>query len=163
MQWVTVQGASVATHQITFKFMAVTDRVSADIFLFFTCRVLMHGRCQETDSSAHLDKRSKQLHASSLSRARCAQPQNGKWGRDVAQLVEHRTTTPPTQVRFPGAARDFFLPESTFSADSLTVSVRPRAQSHAFISVRTSKIPWSMSEFGGLWKHLNAQHEPKAR
>ena len=26
---------------------------------------------------------------------------------DVAQLVEHRTGTPPTQVRFPGAARDF--------------------------------------------------------
>ena len=28
-------------------------------------------------------------------------------GRDVAQLVEYRTGTPPTQVRFPGAARDF--------------------------------------------------------
>ena len=27
--------------------------------------------------------------------------------RDVAQLVEHRTGTPPTQVRFPSAARDF--------------------------------------------------------
>ena len=27
--------------------------------------------------------------------------------RDVAQLVEHRTGTPPTQVRFPGAARSF--------------------------------------------------------
>ena len=26
---------------------------------------------------------------------------------DVAQLVEHRTVTPLTQVRFPGAARDF--------------------------------------------------------
>ena len=26
---------------------------------------------------------------------------------DVAQLVEHRKGTPPTQVRFPGAARDF--------------------------------------------------------
>ena len=26
---------------------------------------------------------------------------------DVAQLVEHRTGTPPPQVRFPGAARDF--------------------------------------------------------
>ena len=30
-------------------------------------------------------------------------------GGDVAQLVEHRTGTPPTQVRFPGAARDFSL------------------------------------------------------
>ena len=28
-------------------------------------------------------------------------------GGDVAQLVEHRTGTPPTQVRFPGAARNF--------------------------------------------------------
>ena len=35
----------------------------------------------------------------------------------------------------------FFLPESTFSADSLTVSVSPRVQSHAFTSVRTLKIP----------------------
>ena len=37
-------------------------------------------------------------------------------------MVEHRTGTLPTQVRFPGAAR-VFLPESVFSADSLTVSV----------------------------------------
>ena len=29
------------------------------------------------------------------------------FGGDVAQLVERRTGTPPTQVRFPGAARDF--------------------------------------------------------
>ena len=29
------------------------------------------------------------------------------WGGDVAQLVERRTGTPQTQVRFPGAARDF--------------------------------------------------------
>ena len=28
-------------------------------------------------------------------------------GGDVAQLVEHRTGTLPTQVRFPGVARDF--------------------------------------------------------
>ena len=28
-------------------------------------------------------------------------------GGDIAQLVEHRTSTLPTQVRFPGAARDF--------------------------------------------------------
>ena len=34
---------------------------------------------------------------------------NSKFYRDgdVAQLVEHRTGTPPTQVRFPGAAREF--------------------------------------------------------
>ena len=67
---------------------------------------------------------------------------------DVAQLVEYRTGTLPTQVRFPGEARDF-LPGSTFSADSLTVSGNPRVQSHAFTSLRTLKMPWSMSEFGG--------------
>ena len=45
---------------------------------------------------------------------------------DVAQLVERRTGTPLTQVRFPGAVRQgIFLPESTFSADFLTVSVQP--------------------------------------
>ena len=30
------------------------------------------------------------------------------WDGDVAQLAEHRTGTPPTQVRFHGAARDFY-------------------------------------------------------
>ena len=45
-------------------------------------------------------------------------------GGDVAQLTECWTDTPLTQVRFPGAARDF-SPESTFSADSLAVSVHP--------------------------------------
>ena len=29
------------------------------------------------------------------------------WGRDVAQLIEHRTGTPPMQVRLFGTARDF--------------------------------------------------------
>ena len=48
-------------------------------------------------------------------------------GGDVAQLVEHRTGTPPTQVRFPGAKRDF-SPTVNFQCDSLTVSVHPRAQ-----------------------------------
>ena len=51
-----------------------------------------------------------------------------------------------------------FLPESTFNADSLTVSVHPRVQSRALTSVRTLKILQSMSEFGGLWKHSNTQH-----
>ena len=49
--------------------------------------------------------------------------ENAPCGRDVAQLVKRRTGTPLRQVWFPGAARDF-LPESTFSADSLTVSVQ---------------------------------------
>ena len=55
-------------------------------------------------------------------------------------FLEHRTVTPLAQVRFLGAARDF-LPESTFSADSLSVPVHPRVQSHALTSVRTLKIP----------------------
>ena len=42
----------------------------------------------------------------------------------VAQSVERRSDTPLTQVQLPGAARDF-LPESTFSAHSLTVSAQP--------------------------------------
>ena len=61
-----------------------------------------------------------------------------KVGRgDVAQLVERRTGTLLTQVRFPGAARVFFLLELTFSADSLTVSEHHCVQSNAFTSVRT--------------------------
>ena len=72
----------------------------------------------------------------------------------VAQLVERRTGTLLTQVRFPGAARDFYLlQESTFSADSLTVSVHPRAQSHVLTYVLVLKTMYSLSEFGELLKH----------
>ena len=47
-----------------------------------------------------------------------------------------------------------FSPQCQLSrADSLMVSVHPRVQSHAFTSVRMLKIPMSVSEFGGLWKH----------
>ena len=80
-------------------------------------------------------------------------------GRDVAQSVEHQTSMLLTQVRFPGP-REIFLPESTFSADSLTVSIHPHVQSHALTSVHMLKIPQSMSLFGGLWKHYNIQHAP---
>ena len=39
---------------------------------------------------------------------------------DVAQLVERRTGTPLTQVRFPGAAKElFFLPQSPLSVQTL--------------------------------------------
>ena len=48
----------------------------------------------------------------------------GEGEGDLAQLVKHRTGTPITQVPLPGTARDFFLPESTFSADSLSYCVR---------------------------------------
>ena len=64
-----------------------------------------------------------------------AYPSSGDW--DVAPLVQHRTSTPPTQIRFPDAARDF-SPRVHF-----TVSVHPRGQLHAFTSVRTLKIPQS--------------------
>ena len=40
---------------------------------------------------------------------------SSEMGGDVAQLVKHRTGTPPTLVQFPSAERAF-LPESTFSA-----------------------------------------------
>ena len=49
-------------------------------------------------------------------------------GVGIVQLVECPTEKPSaklTRVRVPGAARDFFLTQLTFSADSLTVSVQP--------------------------------------
>ena len=73
-------------------------------------------------------------------------------GGDVAQFLERQTGTPLTQVRLPGAARDF-SPGQLSVRTLLRVSVHPRAQSHALTSVRTLKIPLSRSEFGGLWKH----------
>ena len=48
-------------------------------------------------------------------------------------MVEHWTVTPLRQVRFPDAAR-IFLPESTFSADSLTC-VRAHPCSIACINI----------------------------
>ena len=62
-------------------------------------------------------------------------------GVEIVQLVECPTEKPSaklTRVRVPGAARDFFLTQLTFSADSLTVSVQPPGvQSYASTSVRT--------------------------
>ena len=59
---------------------------------------------------------------------------------DIAQLVERLTGT--CQRRFDFLVQQgIFLPEPTFSADSLKVSVQPLAQLHAFTSVRTLKIP----------------------
>ena len=60
-------------------------------------------------------------------------------GVDIAQLVERRTGTLLKQVRFSGAAKEL-LPESTFSADSLTMSVHSRVKPQALASVRTSNI-----------------------
>ena len=47
-----------------------------------------------------------------------------QWGWDVAQSVEHRTGTPPTQVRFP-VRKGIFLPESTFSETLLRCPYTP--------------------------------------
>ena len=64
----------------------------------------------------------------------------GMWSGDVAQLVEHRTGTPRTQVRFPGVTKDF-SPRVNFQG-RLTYGVRtyPLAQSHGLTSVHTLMI-----------------------
>ena len=60
-----------------------------------------------------------------------------------SSVVGYRTGTPLTQVRFPGAARDFFSQSNLSVQTLLTVPVPPPplAQSHAFTFVRTLKIP----------------------
>ena len=47
-----------------------------------------------------------------------------------------------------------FLPESTFSADSFTVSVHPHVQPHAVTSVCTLKIP-NIGSHTFVWTHEN--------
>ena len=60
---------------------------------------------------------------------------------DVAQLVECWTSAPLKKVQFPSVARDSSpVPESIFSADSLTVSVHLCVQLHILTPVRMSKI-----------------------
>ena len=69
--------------------------------------------------------------------------EGGRGRRCSSFVTERRTGTPRTLVRFPGAARDppSPPPQSTCSADSLTVSVHPHVQSHALTSKHTFKIP----------------------
>ena len=57
-------------------------------------------------------------------------------GGDVAQLVERPTDTPLDSLVLQG----IFLPELTFNADSLMVSVHPLVQSNTFTSMHTLKI-----------------------
>ena len=57
---------------------------------------------------------------------------------DVAQLVERRTGTPLTQVRFIGAARDFSF--SQLPVQTLSVYSRVRSHALSVSSVRTLKI-----------------------
>ena len=60
---------------------------------------------------------------------------------DVAQLVDYGTGTPPTQVRFPAAARDF-SPGVNFQCRlSNGVRTPPRAQSNAFYICAHVKDP----------------------
>ena len=58
----------------------------------------------------------------------------------VADLVERLTVTPLTQVRFPGAARDFFSQGQLSVRTLLRCPYNPPVQSHALTSVRTLKI-----------------------
>ena len=64
--------------------------------------------------------------------------------------LKHQTVMPPTQVRFPSAARDF-SPRVDFQCRlSYMYPYIPCVQSHAITSVCTLKILQSMSEFGGF-------------
>ena len=78
------------------------------------------------------------------------------WGRDVAQLVERRTGTPLKQVRCL-VRQEVFLPQSTFSADSFTVSVQPYC-AIACLSIRAhvrrSQVLTAIPLFG----HTNIPH-----
>ena len=60
-------------------------------------------------------------------------------GGDVAQFVEHRTSTPLTQVRFPGAARDF-SPRFSFQC---RLSYGVRTPPYAIVCTNTCAHPCS--------------------
>ena len=62
------------------------------------------------------------------------------WGCSSAVRVSDGYAADPGSILISRRGKGFVLPESTFSADSLTVSVHPRVQSHALISVRELKI-----------------------
>ena len=68
---------------------------------------------------------------------------------DVAQLVEHRTGTLPTQVRFPGAAKDF-LPVTFLCRLSYGVRAPPCATACIFIFAHVKdpavhvRVRWTM-------------------
>ena len=75
------------------------------------------------------------------------------WGGGVAQLVERQTGTPLTQVRFPGAARDFSLSQLSVQT-LLRCPYSLRLQSHALTSVCTLKIS-SIGSHTFVWPHQN--------
>ena len=73
------------------------------------------------------------------------------WGcSSVARASDRHAADAGSTAR---CGKEFFLQESIFSADSLTVSVHPRVKSYILTPVHALKILLSMSEFGGLWKH----------
>ena len=78
----------------------------------------------------------------------------------VAQLVRasHRHVADAGSI--PRCGKGFFSHNQLSVQTLLRVSVHHRVQSLALTSVCTLKIPWSMSEFGGLWKHSNIKHAP---
>ena len=83
----------------------------------------------------------------------------------VAQLVERRIRNPkiggsnPAYVRSTGTICEFFSESKMYFADSLLLYPTPVCtRTHKNDDVRTLKILYSMSEFGGFWKHEKTQH-----
>ena len=74
-----------------------------------------------------------------------------EWGGSSTGRASDRHAADAGSI--PQCGKGFFSQTQLSVHSLLRVSVHPRVQSHAFTSVRTLKIPWSMSEFGGLWKH----------
>ena len=69
---------------------------------------------------------------------------NAYVGGDVAQLVEHRTVTPLTQVRFPGAARDFSPRVISQCRLSYGVRTPPSICAHVKDPVVHVRVRWIM-------------------
>ena len=76
---------------------------------------------------------------------------------DVFPLIEHRTGTPPTQVRFPGAARDF-SPRGNFQC-RLSYGIRTCPYANAYINycvhVKDPVIFDFLREIGVFYEILN--------
>ena len=80
-------------------------------------------------------------------------------GGDVAQLVEHRTGTSLTQVRFPGAARDF-SPKVNFQC-RLSYGVRTFPCAVARINIYAHvKDPVVHVRVRWLMDTMNTKHAP---
>ena len=88
-------------------------------------------------------------------------------GGDVAQVVQHRTGIPLTQVPFPGVVRNV-LPQSTFSADSLTCDHTPPC-AHAKDPVihvkdrRTVQMTAALTRLKPVWNDRSSSLSSKIR